>query len=515
MTLRETPIIEMHKIVKTFPGVLANDNVDFTLRKGEVHALLGENGAGKTTLMKILYGLYPPDHGEIRIHGKPVIFNSARDAIDQGFGMVHQHFMLVPSLTVAKNIILGQKSTREPFIENLDDVAHKLEALSNQYGLEIRPNAKVWTLSVGEQQRVEILKALYRGAEVLILDEPTAVLTPQEADKLIGILKKLAESGKSIIFISHKLREVMALTDRVTILRAGKVVDTVQTSATSINILARMMVGREISFTIDKIEARPKDLVLEVKDLSAVDDRNLPVLKSVNLEVRGGEILGIAGVAGNGQAELEEVIMGLRNAEEGEILIGGHQSLNANPSQVGFYGLAAVPADRYKHGFFTDFSVAENLILERVDEKPFSLQGRLQLDAIQTEAAELSTRFDIRTPSVEIHAGKLSGGNIQKIILAREIARDPKVLLAAQPVRGLDINAIDFVHKTIIEQRDAGVAVLLISYDLDEIMKISDKIAVIYDGRLSPIYPIQEITRERIGILMGGATDEVDRKSLQ
>jgi general nucleoside transport system ATP-binding protein len=513
--VRETPIIEMHDIVKTFPGVVANDHVNFKLLKGEVHALLGENGAGKTTLMKILYGLYPPDSGEIWVHGKPNIFNSARDAIDQGLGMVHQHFMLVPSLTVVKNIILGQKSPREPFMEDIDDVAQKLEALSNQYGLEISPNAKVWTLSVGEQQRVEILKALYRGADVLILDEPTAVLTPQEADKLIAILKKLAESGKSIIFISHKLREVMALSDRVTILRMGKVVDTVQTSTTSINMLARMMVGREISFTVDKIQAHLKELVLDVKDLSAVDDRNLPALKSVNFEVWGGEILGIAGVAGNGQAELEEILTGLRKATEGEIIICDHQALNATPSQIGSYGLAAIPADRYKHGFFTDFSIAENLVLERVDEKPFSQQGNLRLDAIRREAVELKTRFDIRAPSVDVHAGKLSGGNIQKMILAREIARDPKILLAAQPVRGLDINAIEFVHKTIIEQRDVGVAVLLISYDLDEIMKLSDKIAVIYDGRLSPIYPIHEITRERIGILMGGASDEDNRKSLQ
>jgi ABC-type uncharacterized transport system ATPase subunit len=503
-----TPIVELHGIVKHFPGVIANAGVDFDLHKGEIHSLLGENGAGKTTLMNILYGLYEPDAGEILLRGQRVRFSSARDAIHHGLGMVHQHFMLVQPFTVAENMILGQRSPREPLIEDQTAVDQRLRDLSAQYGLAIHPKAEVWTLSVGEQQRVEILKALYRGAEILILDEPTAVLTPQEVDELLAVLRRLAEDGKSIVFISHKLGEVLALSDRITVLRDGKVIDTVPASAADKAALARMMVGREVLLEVSKGPANPGQVLLKVEDLHALNDRGLPALEGVSLEVQSGEILGIAGVAGNGQLELEEVITGLRKATSGSVEIGGQVVTNASPREMGAHGLAHIPSDRYGRGLLSDFTVAENLVLQRVEEKPFTRGGRLRWRTIRREAEMLVRTFDVRTPSVESAAGKLSGGNAQKMILAREIARHPQVLLAAQPTRGLDVSAIEFVHRTLIEERDNGVAVLLFSTELDEILALSDRIAVMYGGRIVGILDAQNGNAHDLGLMMGGSAPD-------
>ena len=510
-----TSIVTMRGIVKRFPGVVANAGVDFELRHGEIHALLGENGAGKTTLMNVLYGLYEPDAGEIFLRGEKVQFSSARDAINHGLGMVHQHFMLVQPLTVAENIVLGQRSPREPFIEDRKRLHKRLQALSDQYGLAIDPGAQVWTLSVGEQQRVEILKALYRGAEVLILDEPTAVLTPQEVDELLGVLRRLTEDGKSLVFISHKLGEVLAVSDRITVLRDGHVVDTVPASATNRQELASMMVGREVLREVSKGPAKPGEALLEVENLSALNDRGLPAIRNVSFEVRSGEILGIAGVAGNGQAELEEVIAGLRRATGGSVRICGQDVTNASPNKIGRCGLAHIPSDRYRRGLLPDFTVAENMVLERVGEPPFTRGGRLHQEAIRREARRLVAAFDVRTPSIEVEAAKLSGGNAQKLILARELARQPRVLLAAQPTRGLDVSAIEFVHRTLIEQRDAGLAVLLFSTELDEILALSDRIAVMYDGRLVSIVNAEDVDIYEIGLLMGGMEPEQVAEAVQ
>ena len=499
-----TPVIEMRGIVKRFPGVVANAGVDFDLRQGEIHALLGENGAGKTTLMNVLYGLYAPDAGEIRLRGRKIHFSSARDAISQGLGMVHQHFMLVPPFTVAENMILGQRSPRAPLMEDQSAVHKRLMAISDQYGLAIRPEAEVWTLSVGEQQRVEILKALYRGADVLILDEPTAVLTPQEVEDFLSVLRRLVEDGKSIVFISHKLGEVLAASDRITVLRDGHVIDTVSASGTSRRELARMMVGREVLLEVTKEPAQPEDALLSVDNLSAVNDRGLPAVNHISFEVKSGEILAIAGVAGNGQSELEEVIAGLRGSTGGSVRMCGKDVTNASPREIGDCGLAHVPSDRYERGVLQDFTVAENLILQRVGQKPFTRNGRLRWRMIRREAKMLVEAYDVRTPSVDTPAGNLSGGNAQKMILAREIARHPKVLLAAQPTRGLDVSAIEFVHRTLIEQRDAGVAILLFSTELDEIMSLSDRIAVMYDGRIIDVVDAHDADVNEIGLMMGG-----------
>ena len=509
--LSEQPIIEMRRIVKRFPGVNANSGVDFDLRQGEIHALLGENGAGKTTLMNVLYGLYQPEEGEIRINGRLVEFRSPLDAIASGLGMVHQHFMLVRTFTVAENIILGQTSPREPLLEDLKTVEARLKELSGRYGLEIDPSAPVWTLSVGEQQRVEILKALYRGADVLILDEPTAVLTPQEVDELLAILRRLAVEGKAVVFISHKLDEVLAVSDRITVLRDGKVVDTVIAGEVDKASLARRMVGRDVLLRVVKGKAQPGEVLLEIRNLAARNERGLPALRGVDLEVRGGEIVGIAGVAGNGQTELEEVVAGLRKATGGSVRVAGQDMTNCNPHRVGTCGLAHIPSDRYGMGLLDDFSVAENLVLERFDQPPFTRRGWLDWKAIRAEAARLAQRFDVRTPSIEIRAGTLSGGNAQKLVLARELARKPVVLLAAQPTRGLDVSAIEYVHRTLIEQRDAGIAVLLISTELDEILSLSDRIAVIYEGRIIGEMAAEDADLTRIGLMMAGTGLEAGR----
>lgn len=498
-------IVRMHGITKCFPGVLANAEVNFELKKGEIHTLLGENGAGKTTLMNILYGLYEPDEGEIYLNDDPVKFRSARDAIGKGLGMVHQHFMLVQRFTVADNIVLGQPSPRGPRLEDEAKLYQRLTEISDRYGLKIQPEVKTWTLSVGEQQRVEILKALYRGAEVLILDEPTAVLTPQEVDHLLEILRTLTREGKSVVFISHKLHEVLAVSDRITVLRDGKVVGTVNACDTTKEELACMMVGREVILRVTKKDPQVGEPVLQIKNLKAMNDRSLPALKGIDLEVRSGEILGIAGVAGNGQSELEEVIAGLRKATDGTVTICGQDVTNGRPKELGCCGLAHIPSDRYRMGVLSGFTVAENLILQRVDQAPFTRRGRLNNGAIQAEAVKLVENFDVRTPSVDTPAGKLSGGNVQKMILARELARCPKVLLAAQPTRGLDVSAIEYVHTKLIEQRDLGMGILLFSTEMYEIMALSDRIAVMYDGEIMGIVDAKNVDMNEIGLMMAGA----------
>lgn len=497
------PVVRMCGIVKRFPGVLANAGVDFDLLPGEVHALLGENGAGKSTLMNILYGLHTADEGEIFLRGKQVAFHSAADAIDAGLGMVHQHFMLVKPFTVAENMVLGRPSPRAPLLEDRRAVTKRLVALSQQYGLQIHPAAPVWTLSVGEQQRVEILKALYRGADVLILDEPTAVLTPQEWAGLLEIIRRLQSEGKTLVFISHKLDEVLAIADRITVMRDGRVVGQTATKGTDKHTLARMMVGRDVMLVVSKGPASPGEPVLTIESVSAKNDRGLPALKGVSLEVRAGEILGIAGVAGNGQTELEEVIAGLRRTATGRIVVCG-RPLTARTTGGTVPGLAHVPSDRYGMAMLKDFSIAENLILQRVGDPPFTSRGFLDRETINSNAFNLVCNFDIRTPSAETMAGNLSGGNAQKMVLARELSRSPRVLLAAQPTRGLDVAAIEFVHRKLIEQRDAGLGVLLISTELDEILALSDRIAVMYEGEIMGIVPADGIDVKDIGLMMAG-----------
>ncbi len=505
MNPSDSLIVQMKGIVKRFPGVLANAGIDFDLRRGEIHALLGENGAGKTTLMNILYGLYRPDAGEVQINGQKVDFHSPLDAIAAGLGMVHQHFMLVHTFTVAENIILGQKSPREPILEDSKAVRRRLIDLSKHYGLEIDPDAPVWALSVGQQQRVEILKALYRGAQVLILDEPTAVLTPQEVGELLSILRRLVSEGMSVVFITHKLDEILAVGDRITVLRDGKVVDTVTPAEVDKASLAYRMVGREVLLRVKRTPSQAGEVLLQMRGLEANNERGLPALRGLDLDVRAGEILGIAGVDGNGQMELEEVIAGLRKATHGRVTIAGQDATNQSPHFIGACGLAHVPSDRYSMGLLADFSVAENMVLQRVSQEPFTRHGWLDWKTIRTEAARLVQRFDVRTPSVETPAGTLSGGNAQKLVLARELARNPRVLLAAQPTRGLDVSAIEYVHRMLIEQRDMGMAILLISTELEEILALSDRIAVIYAGKIVGIIPAGQADLTRLGLMMAGA----------
>ncbi|MEW5959437.1 MAG: ABC transporter ATP-binding protein [Chloroflexota bacterium] len=495
----------MRGIVKRFPEVVANAGVDFDLLPGEIHALLGENGAGKTTLMNVLYGLYEPDAGEIYLRGERVSFTSARQAIARGLGMVHQHFMLVQPISVADNIVLGQRSPREPLLEDTRAVHRRLHRLSEQYGLAVDPATEVWKLSVGEQQRVEILKTLYRGAEVLILDEPTAVLTPQEVDELLAILHRLAGEGKAIVFISHKLDEALTVSDRITVLRDGHVVDTVPASAVDKPSLARMMVGRDVLLRIPKTPAQPAAPRLQLTEVWAASDRGLPALRGVGLQVRSGEILGVAGVAGNGQSEMEEVITGLRRVTAGRIAIRGQDSTHATPRRVGELGLAHIPSDRYRLGLLPDFTVAENLFLQRIGEPPFTRRGVLDWEIIRREAQALITAYNVRGATVDTPAGALSGGNAQKMILARELARRPQVLIAAQPTRGLDVSAIEYIHRRLIEQRDAGVAILLISTELDEILALSDRIAVMYEGEIAGIVEAAQADVNEIGLMMAGS----------
>ena len=500
-----TPILEAKAITKRFPGVLANDQVQFELQQGQVHALLGENGAGKTTLMNILYGLHQPDSGEIRINGSPTLFHSPNDAIAVGIGMVHQHFMLIPVFTVAENIMLGYETVKGLTLDRRG-VAARVRELSHQYGLDVNPDALVEELPVGVQQRVEIVKALYRKAKILILDEPTAVLTPQEADDLFKIMRKLAAQGVSIIFITHKLKEVLAVSDQITVMRAGRVVGSAIPQETDEAHLAAMMVGREVILTVDKAEAQPKDVVLQVDQLHVMDNRGVESVKGVSLEVCSGEILGIAGVQGNGQTELAEAITGLRASSSGKILINDLDQTNLPPRRLIENGLAHIPEDRQRHGLVLSYPVADNLVLCTYYQPPYARRGVIQNGAVDENARGLVKRFDVRTPSPYVPTSTLSGGNQQKVIVARELSRPIKVLVANQPTRGLDVGSIEYIHSQIVAMRDQGIGVLLISAELDEIMALSDRIAVMYHGQIVAVLPANEATREQLGLLMAGGS---------
>jgi simple sugar transport system ATP-binding protein len=495
--------VEMRGITKRFPGIVANDHIDLQVRKGEIHALLGENGAGKTTLMNILFGLYQPDEGEIFIHGRKVGITGPQKAIELGIGMIHQHFMLVEPYTVLQNIILGAEPRKGVMIDYREALA-RVRELSAKYGLHVDPHRTIREISVGMQQRVEILKTLYRGADILIFDEPTAVLTPQEIRELMAIMRRLAGEGKTIILITHKLKEIMAVGDRVTVIRRGRVVDSLPVRDTSPEELASMMVGRKVSFVVAKQEARPGETILEIENLTAYDERGVQVLKGLSLDVRKGEILGIAGVEGNGQRELIEVLTGLRKAASGEIRLRGRPVRNESPRRIAESKMGFIPEDRQKRGLVLDFSVGENLVLKNYYAPPFSRRGLLKYDRIFDHAAGLIGEYDIRTPDEKTPARALSGGNQQKVIVAREVAGDPDLLIATQPTRGLDVGAIEFIHRKLIEQRDSGKAVLLHSLELDEILNLSDRIAVMYEGRIVGVLDPRETDEQEIGLLMSG-----------
>jgi general nucleoside transport system ATP-binding protein len=501
-------VLEMRGVTKQFPGVLANDHVDFDLRKGEVHALLGENGAGKSTLMNILYGLYRADEGEIRTNGKPVTFSSAKDAIDRGIGMVHQHFMLIPVMTVAENIVLEVEPRKAGVLLDYDAAVERVRDISTRFGLAVNPSAKVANISVGQQQRVEILKALYRGAEILILDEPTAVLTPQEAGELFGIIKSLQADGTSIIFISHKLNEVLEIADRITVLRRGKKIDTVPREGATEETLARMMVGREVLLRVEKRPSEPGDKLLELKNVNVNDDRGLPAVREVSFDVHAGEIVGIAGVEGNGQSELIEAITGLRAAAGGEIVVGGRTMTHPTARKMLDAGVGHIPEDRQRRGLVLEFTIAENIALHDYNRPPDSKWGWLFPRRLIQRAASLIREFDVRGGGPQTRGGALSGGNQQKVVAAREIARDPSVLVAAQPTRGLDVGAIEYLHRRLVEERDEGRAILLTSLELDEILSLSDRILVMYEGRIVGEHA-RDTTEEEIGFeMLGGRRKE-------
>jgi len=500
-------VIEMKGISKSFPGVKANDNINLTVNEGEIHVLLGENGAGKSTLMNILYGLYTPDEGEIYVKGKKVRITNPNVAISLGIGMVHQHFMLVPPFTVAENIVLGSEP-RKGLSLDMNKAIAEVEELSKKYELRVDPKAKVQDISVGMQQRVEILKTLYRGADILILDEPTAVLTPQEIKELGVILKSLVNQGKSVILITHKLKEVMSMSDRVTIIRRGRVIDTLKTSETSIEELAEKMVGRKVSFTVKKDDIEVGKPILQVKGLKALDNRGLEAVKGVDFEVRSGEILGIAGVDGNGQNELIQAITGLRKIEEGQVIINEKDVTNLPTKEIIDSGLGYIPEDRHKMGLVLSFPLYENSILGSHKNKKFRKGIGLDYRKIRDHARKLIKEFDVRTPNERVFAKSLSGGNQQKMIIARELERDPVLLIASQPTRGLDVGAIEFVHQRLIEQRNKGKAVLLVSLELDEIMDLSDRIAVMYDGRIVDIVNAKETNEMELGLMMAGGKSE-------
>lgn len=506
MSNSESPIVlEARGITKRFPGVLANDQVDLILRRGEILALLGENGAGKSTLMNILYGLYTPDEGEIWIKGEQAHLTGPRDAINRGVGMVHQHFQLVPVMTVAENVILGAEITRAGGMIDQRQAARRVRELSQQYGLSVDPTAIVEDLPVGTQQRVEIIKALYRHADILILDEPTAVLTPQEANELFRIMHDLTAQGVAIIFITHKLKEVLAVADRISVMRGGRMVGTTSPAEATEASLAEMMVGRKVILQVEKSDAHPGQPVLKVENLRVLDQRHHVVVKDVSLEVHAGEILGIAGVQGNGQRELVEALTGLRPVAGGSIFIAGEESTHFAPRQVTEIGVAHIPEDREKHGLVMGYSVADNMVLNRYYQPPYARGVMLNKEKIKNESELLVKKFDVRTPSVFSTARTLSGGNKQKVIVAREFSRPVKLLIANQPTRGIDVGSIEFIHNQIVAQRDNGVAVLLVSAELDEVLALADRVAVMFDGRIVKTLPIEEATRERVGLLMAGS----------
>ena len=500
----EKIILQMKGICKTFPGVKANQGINLTLQRGEVHALLGENGAGKTTLMKILYGLYKPDAGEIILKGAPVEISSPEQAIQLGIGMVHQHFMLIPPFTVLDNIILGSEPKKMLGRIDHQTARAKITKLTEQLGFKLDLDAKIEDISVGLQQRVEIVKALYREAEILVLDEPTSVLTPQEADELGRILRQLIDRGKAIVFITHKLKEVMKFADRITIIRQGQVINTVASDATNMESLAEMMVGRKVILEIDKAPAQPGRTVLRLDNVKALDNRRLPAVKGVSLEVRAGEILAVAGVDGNGQTELIETITGLRPVSGGRITINDRDITNLTPRQVMESGIGHIPEDRQKRGLVLDFAIWENFILEVYRTREFCRGGFIKERLSRSYAAKLSHEFDVRTPDVNVAVSSLSGGNQQKVVVAREIRRNPNALIVAQPTRGLDVGAIEFVHQQLVAERDRGKAVLLFSLELDEIMALADRIAVIFEGEIVGIVPREAASEEKIGLMMTG-----------
>jgi len=497
-------VVAMEEIVKKFGDFTANDHINLTVHKGEVLAILGENGAGKSTLMNVLYGLYQPTSGRILINGKEEKINGPKHAIELGIGMVHQHFMLIQPFTVTENIVLGVEPTKGLFVDKQAARAKVVE-LSEKYGMAIDPDAKIEDISVGMQQRVEILKVLYRGAETLILDEPTASLTPQEIDELMQIIDNLTADGKSVILITHKLKEIKACSDYCTIIRQGKYIDTVKVGDVSENDLAAMMVGRDVNFVVEKAEKEVGETVLSVKDLHAKDYRGVEILKGLNIDVKRGEIVGLAGVDGNGQTELVEILTGLAKAESGTVEILGKDVTNKSPKELFNNGISSIPADRQKHGLILDFSIEDNLIIQHYNEAPYAKKNILDRKAIREHATEMQEKFDIRPRNSEGKpAGQLSGGNQQKVIIAREITNDRELLIAVNPTRGLDVGAIEFVHKFIVEQRDKDKAVLLVSFELDEIMSLSDRIEVIFDGQINGSVSGAEADERELGFLMAG-----------
>ncbi len=499
--------VEMKGITKTFPGIIANDNIDLSVRKGEIHAILGENGAGKSTLMSVLFGFYKPDKGEILINGKKVNIKSPSDAFRYGVGMVHQHFQLVQNFTVTENIVLGAEPTKNGVLD-IDTARKKVAALSEKYGLNVDVDAKIEDISVGMQQRVEILKVLYRNADIVILDEPTAVLTPQEIEELIDIMRTFIKEGKSVILITHKLKEIMMVSDRCSVLRRGKYIGTVDIENTSEKDLAEMMVGREVNFKVDKEDMKTGKVILDIKDLRVTNSRGIEAIKGLSLQVREGEILGIAGIDGNGQSELVEAISGLKKADSGTILINGEDITNISIRERAEHGLGHIPEDRQKHGLVLEFNLGENLLLQKYYREPYQNKGIINFQEVDKKAKQLIKDFDVRCANEEkTIVRSMSGGNQQKAIIAREVDIEPKILVASQPTRGLDVGAIEYIHKRLVDIRNEKKAVLLISFELDEILSVSDRIAVIYEGTIVGVVDPEDTNENELGLMMSGSKE--------
>ena len=506
-------VIEMREITKVFGEFVANDKINLELRKGEIHALLGENGAGKSTLMNMLAGLLEPTSGEIVVNGQVVKLDSPSKAASLGIGMVHQHFMLVEAFTVAENIILGSELTKNGVLD-IARATREINELSDRYGLAVDPTAKVADISVGAQQRVEILKTLYRGADILIFDEPTAVLTPSEIDELMAIMKNLVKEGKSIILITHKLDEIRAVSDRVTVIRRGKSIETVEIAGATNADLAEMMVGRSVSFKTEKQEAQPKEVILSIKDLVVNENRGVPAVKNLSIDVRAGEIVGIAGIDGNGQSELIQAITGLRKIESGSVELKGQSIVGLHPRQITEMSVGHVPEDRHRDGLVLEMMISENIALQTYYKEPLSKKGILNYTNILDYAKKLMQEFDVRAASEIVPASALSGGNQQKAIIAREIDRNPDLLIVSQPTRGLDVGAIEYIHKRLIEARDNGKAVLVVSFELDEILNVSDRIAVIHDGKIQGIVTPETTNKQELGVLMAGGNLEKEKSDV-